>query len=541
MALDLNLEAAKEVFFTEARQLLSDVETHVLQLEQNPTDKECLNAAFRAAHTIKGSAGIFGFTVVTHFVHDLETVLDRVRNGELMFDEAMSTVVLNCRDHTSNLIDWIESEGPQTPPNADILAVQEDLSKKLRDYLSGGSNGAPVAKADVPATVEKQDKEILIEKPWHISVRLCESTFRDGFDPRSILTYLESFGEIKYMIPVLDHLPSFLLADTETCYMGFEIQFVTDRPEHDIAEAFEFVSNESRIQILSHQCTAEQWDHLVSQLPETVERAHSLLKDAGFERPEPVVAQAAALTPVVVEPVAEQKTEVKKSAAKSQKAGSNTNNAFIRVPADKLDSLINLVGELVIANAGTVEKAKHSNDTNMVEATSAVAQLIEEIRDGALGLRMVQIGETFQRYHRVIRDLSMNLGKQITLDISGEDTELDKSVVERIGDPLMHLVRNAIDHGLEVATEREAAGKSPVGRIGLHAYHDSGHIVIEVSDDGKGLAREKIFRKAVEKGLVSADAILSDAEVGQLIFLPGFSTADQITDISGRGVGMDVV
>jgi two-component system, chemotaxis family, sensor kinase CheA len=230
--------------------------------------------------------------------------------------------------------------------------------------------------------------------------------------------------------------------------------------------------------------------------------------------------------------VAQKKKQVAKPSASSQ---------FIRVPSDKLDSLINLVGELVIANAGTVEQAKTSNSIDMIESTSQVADLIEEIRDGALGLRMVQIGETFQRFQRVVRDISKGLGKQIQLEITGEETELDKSVVEKIGDPLMHLVRNALDHGLEEPMEREAAGKSQTGKLGLHAYHDSGHIVIEVKDDGRGLARDKILKKALEKGVITPEQTLTDAEVNMLIFAPGFSTAEQVTDISGRGVGMDVV
>ena len=244
----------------------------------------------------------------------------------------------------------------------------------------------------------------------------------------------------------------------------------------------------------------------------------------------------------VVAEVLEASGGVVATSSKSKAAGKATPvSSFIRVPSDKLDALINLVGELVIANAGTVEQAKHLNHTAMLESTSAVAGLIEEIRDGALGLRMVQIGETFQRFQRVVRDTAMGLGKQIQLEISGEDTELDKSVVEKIGDPLMHLVRNALDHGLETPEERVAAGKAATGKLQLNAYHDSGHIVIEVNDDGRGLAREKILKKAIEKGIVSPEQVLSDAEVNMLIFAPGFSTADKVTDISGRGVGMDVV
>ncbi len=546
MALDINLDAAKEVFFTEARQLLGEVETYVLQLEQNPTDREILNAAFRAAHTIKGSAGIFGFTAVTHFVHDLETMLDRVRNGELSFDETMSTLVLECRDHTSALIDWLDGGEIADEPPAELKVIQTGLTDRLRAYLVGGT--ASKANAATAAHVASPVVDST-EKSWHISARFTESTFRDGFDPRPIFSYLESFGEIRTLVPVLDRLPAFNMADAESCYLGYELQFVTDKSEADIAEAFDFVAEQSKIIILPHDCTAEQWTHLVEQLPEGIERAQVLMQETGFPQPphgvsdesEPTTTQLMASSQSTSAAIDKANQSSKKSSKAAAKNSSPTANSFIRVPADKLDALINLVGELVIANAGTVEKAKHSNDTAMLESTVSVASLIEEIRDGALGLRMVQIGETFQRFQRVVRDLSMSLGKQIKLEISGEDTELDKSVVERIGDPLMHLVRNAIDHGLEITADRELAGKSPVGRIGLNAYHDSGHIVIEVSDDGRGLARDKIFKKAVERGLIAADANLSDAEVNQLIFLPGFSTADQVTDISGRGVGMDVV
>jgi two-component system chemotaxis sensor kinase CheA len=344
---------------------------------------------------------------------------------------------------------------------------------------------------------------------------------------------MESYGELQAVVPVLDALPSFADLDAESCYLGFELRFVTDKGQAGIEDAFEFLTEESKVRILSHHCTPTQWDELVNSLPEGAVRATELLQEAGFFRPQEEV------SPEVIDAAG---SAVAAASVKSKATGKSTpTSSFIRVPSDKLDALINLVGELVIANAGTVEQAKHLNHTAMLESTSAVAGLIEEIRDGALGLRMVQIGETFQRFQRVVRDTAMGLGKQIQLEISGEDTELDKSVVEKIGDPLMHLVRNALDHGLETPEERVAAGKPATGRLQLNAYHDSGHIVIEVNDDGRGLAREKILKKAIEKGIVTPDQTLSDAEVNMLIFAPGFSTADKVTDISGRGVGMDVV
>jgi len=525
MAFELDLDASRGIFFTEARQLLAEVESYVLQLEQNPNDTEVLNAAFRAAHTIKGSAGVFGLMVITHFVHDLETVLDRVRNAEIAFDANMSTLVLECRDHISELVDCIEAGGSAEQVSPEMAGSQAGLTARLKAYLL--QEDAPAVQASVKPLVETNSQQT-----WHVSVRLGRSTLCDGFDPAPIFSYMDSYGELQAVIPVLDALPSFADLDSEACYLGFELRFVTDKGQAGIEDAFEFLTEESKVRILSHDCTPAQWDELVNALPEGATRAAELLQEAGFPRPvEHVQAEVVESTGGVVA-----------ASSKSKSAGKATPvSSFIRVPSDKLDALINLVGELVIANAGTVEQAKHLNHTAMLESTSAVAGLIEEIRDGALGLRMVQIGETFQRFQRVVRDTAMGLGKQIQLEISGEDTELDKSVVEKIGDPLMHLVRNALDHGLETPEERVAAGKSATGKLQLNAYHDSGHIVIEVNDDGRGLARDKILKKAIEKGIVTPEQMLSDAEVNMLIFAPGFSTADKVTDISGRGVGMDVV
>ncbi|HEY1058317.1 MAG TPA: chemotaxis protein CheA [Limnobacter sp.] len=539
MAFELDLEASRGIFFTEARQLLGEVESYVLQLEQNPDDSEVLNAAFRAAHTIKGSAGVFGLQVITHFVHNLETVLDRVRNGEIGFDANMSTLVLECRDHIAELVDSIEGGGSAEKVDGDLAVIEAGLTTRLKAYLHV-EEAAPVLSSDTSPVVEVPSGL----QAWHISLRLGRSTLCDGFDPAPILAYLSTYGEVEDIVPVMDHLPAFADLDPEACYLGFELRFVTDRDEAAIRDAFEFLTEDSVVRIVPHQCDAAQWDTLLQGYPEGAERGTEWLQHLGFLRPQ-AEQSATAGSGSAVEPVVDVVSAAEPMAKTAAKAKSASKGAapsqFIRVPSDKLDALINLVGELVIANAGTVEQAKHLNNTSMLEATSAVAGLIEEIRDGALGLRMVQIGETFQRFQRVVRDISMGLGKQIQLEISGEDTELDKSVVERIGDPLMHLVRNALDHGLETPEDRQAAGKPATGKLGLHAYHDSGHIVIEVSDDGRGLARDKILKKAIEKGIIAPEQSLTDAEVNMLIFAPGFSTADKVTDISGRGVGMDVV
>ncbi|HEX4855312.1 MAG TPA: Hpt domain-containing protein, partial [Limnobacter sp.] len=423
MAFELDLDASRGIFFTEARQLLAEVESYVLQLEQNPNDAEVLNAAFRAAHTIKGSAGVFGLMVITHFVHDLETVLDRVRNSEIAFDASMSTLVLECRDHISELVDCIEAGGDAETVSPDMAASQAGLTARLKAYLLVEDQAAAPA-APVQASAGAAESGL---KTWHVSVRLGRSTLCDGFDPAPIFSYMDSYGELQAVIPVLDALPGFAELDSEACYLGFELRFATDKGQAGIEDAFEFLTEESKVRILPHDCSPAQWDELANALPEGVDRACELLQEAGFPRPADIVEPQVTGVPAVSDAVVPAAGKTK-AAAKATPASS-----FIRVPSDKLDALINLVGELVIANAGTVEQARHLNHTAMLESTSAVAGLIEEIRDGALGLRMVQIGETFQRFQRVVRDTAMGLGKQIQLEISGEDTELDKSVVEKIG------------------------------------------------------------------------------------------------------------
>ncbi|HEX4842855.1 MAG TPA: chemotaxis protein CheA [Limnobacter sp.] len=478
MSTEFDLESIKAVFFTEAYQLLADVENYILQLEKEPGDLEVLNAAFRAIHTIKGSAGVFGFTNITHFVHDLETVMDRVRNQELLFNTALGNLVLSSADHIQALVQGLEQGGADSP-DAQTMVHQAELTRALQAHLGGA---AAIAKNATQS--------------WRISLELAKDTLRDGFDPASTFAYLASMGDFKFIEPRLAGVPPWHALDPESCYLGFDAEFVSDRPHADIMDAFEFLSSESKVDVKAKEASS----------------------------PVPSIPKPASVTP-----------------APSKVANAKAANSTIRVSSEKLDALINLVGELVIANAGTVEQARKNGSFALQEATHAVGALIEEIRDGALGLRMVEIGECFQRFQRVVRDTAQSLGKEVDLVIHGEDTELDKSVVEKISDPLMHLVRNAMDHGLETPQERAQAGKTGRATLTLNAYHDGGHIVIEVKDNGRGLVREKIRNKAIEKGIVQPEQTLSDSEINMLIFAPGFSTAAQITDISGRGVGMDVV
>lgn len=490
MSTEIDLDSIKSVFFTEAYQLLADVENLILQLEKSPEDLELLNAAFRAIHTIKGSAGVFGFANITHFVHDLETVLDRVRNQELQFNSAMGNLVLACCDQVHTLVESLESGVNAMDLDEASAAEQTKLTAQLKAYLLH----------------EQESLESESSGEWLIQVELGLDTFRDGFDPYSIFSYLSKSGQFKSMEPQFQRIPKLGEFDPESCFLGFKARYKTDQTEADILDAFEFLPDECKVSLSPVQAIAAPTIATVKNTPGSV----------------------------IAETVRDVKTATKKAPVKAA-------TSTIRVQSDKLDALINLVGELVIANAGTVEQARKSQNFALLEATCAVGALIEEIRDGALGLRMVEIGDCFQRFQRVVRDTAQALGKEVDLIIQGEETELDKSVVEKISDPLMHLVRNAMDHGLETPDERLKAGKKDKAKLTLNAYHDGGHIVIEVTDNGRGLVHEKIRAKAIEKGIVSPTQALSESDISMLIFAPGFSTAAAVTDISGRGVGMDVV
>jgi two-component system chemotaxis sensor kinase CheA len=552
----MNLDSALQVFLVESRELLQDMESKLLEIENQPADTESINAIFRAAHTIKGSAGLFGLDSIVRFTHVAESVLDRVRGGEVVLDADLATVFLESCDQISSLVDSVEAGNEA--PGPDVEAKSDALIVRLNTYL-GIDTPAPAVQANVPAVLEGVVEHIkagpLAETDnWHISLRFGVDVLRNGMDPLAFLRYLKTLGEILAITTLTETMPELEAMDPESCYLGFEIGFKSEADKAAIEGVFEFVREDARIHILPPRSRIADYVELIRALPEEEMRLGEILTQCGTltaqELSDGLSAQAdlaeevsvplgailvegGSVQPAVVEAALEKQQQVKDAKTKQQR--------FIRVDADKLDSLINLIGELVIAGAGGNLLARRSGDADLVEASESINGFIEEVRDTALSLRMVPIGETFSRFQRVVRDVSKELGKDITLQISGADTELDKTVVEKIGDPLMHLVRNSMDHGIEKAELRAERGKPAQGTIFLNAYHDSGSVVIEVSDDGGGLNKDKILAKAIEKGLVSPSQQLSDQEIYKLIFAAGFSTADAITNISGRGVGMDVV
>ncbi|WP_440780295.1 chemotaxis protein CheA [Pseudomonas syringae] len=525
--MSINLDQAQQTFIVEARELLQAMEESLLQLESEPGDQDAIGAVFRAAHTIKGSAGLFGLTPIVSFTHIVEDVLDRLREGSVSVNAELIAVLLKSGDHMLELIDVVASRGQQMQQPA--LEREAALRQALQVFQAPASAGA----ADSASASVASDDEPSAEVLWHISLRFGVDVFRNGMDPLSFLRYLNTLGQMVQVTTVTDSIPAVEAWDPESCHLGFEIDFRSAAGHAAINEVFDFVREDCAVEITPVNETPDHVEptgtELVSQ-PEHSPMVASgeLLGDQRAVPRTPATATATATATAVERP----------SSGSEQK---NKDGRYVRVNADKLDELINLVGELVIASAGASLLAKSCDNDPLQEASSTVSGLVEQILDGALHLRMIPIGDTFNRFRRVVRDVSQELGKDIDLIINGAETELDKTVVEKIGDPLMHLLRNSMDHGIESAEARRAAGKPAKGHLSLNAYHDSGSIVIEIADDGAGLNRERILDKAQQRGLVAAGASLTDQEIYNLIFEPGFSTAEAVTNLSGRGVGMDVV
>jgi two-component system chemotaxis sensor kinase CheA len=551
----MDLTAARKLLVQEARELLSAMETALLEIESEGQTSERINAAFRAAHTIKGSAGLFALDLIVNFTHVMESVLERVRNGSVTLDDKLASMLLRCGDYLGQLVDAVDADDITTDPDPVIRA---ELIARLEQVLGGSTLpvekvATAVAAHEAPLDVDSEGQQLGNEN-WHLSLRFDEGVLRNGMDPLSFIHYLAGFGKIVHLHTLVDALPEVAAFDAEVCYLGFEIDLLADTDKQSLENVFEFVRDESRIRILPPHARMAEFIAFIEAMPEASQRLGEILVSGGtltqHELSQALALQATSkerLGKVLVEEKMVAAPVVAAALSKQKQAEDRRGQEqrVVKVEAGKLDALIDLVGELVIASAGARLLAERSRKgpqaDSFVEALGEVAQLVEQIRDGALNLRMIPVGEVFQRFPRVVRDVSQELGKKIDLVITGADAELDKSMVDKLADPLMHIVRNAIDHGIEQVAERIVAGKAEQGQVHLNAYHESACIVIEVSDDGRGLDSARIRAKAVERGLIEHDAVLNEQDIFQLIFQPGFSTAEQVTNLSGRGVGMDVV
>jgi len=551
----MDLDDALETFIVECRELLEEMETALLAVEGAQDKGEMINAVFRAAHTIKGSSGLFSLDHIVAFTHVVESLLDRVRGGKIDLSDKLVVLLLACCDHMGGLVEGVAAGEHAGSP--ELLQQGEPLVAQLRAYLDVPKTESGPAKATqyVPTAdterVQRINGEGVNADHWHISVRFGPDVLRNGMDPLSFIRYLGTMGKIIGIATLTDALPNAEQMDPEICYLGFEMAFQSKADKAAIEKVFEFVRDDSRLLILPPHSLISDYVSLIGQQQGEQSRLGDMLVLCGTLSPQEldialdsqldhpttpigtILVQQGSVQPEVVEAALTKQKLVKETGAAESRS--------IRVDADKLDQLINLVGELIIAGASVNVIAHRARVIELTESTSKLATLVEEVRDSALQLRMVKIGATFNRFQRVVHDVSRDLGKDIMLVIDGEDTELDKTVVEKIGDPLMHLVRNSMDHGIESADVRLAKGKPAQGTLKLNAFHDSGAIVITVQDDGGGLKRERILAKAIERGLVEPGQHLNDAEVYALIFEPGFSTAEKVTNLSGRGVGLDVV
>ncbi|MDE2417131.1 MAG: chemotaxis protein CheA [Burkholderiales bacterium] len=540
---------AMPAFISEAAEQIEAIETLLLELEEQPDNRELLDSLFRCAHTVKGSAGIFGLNRVVEFTHHVETLLDKMRDGDIALNPEVSTLLLQCNDQIKYLVDTAADESADTAEQKDARA---DLVIRLQSLTEGD-----VVSAQPPVTsVSESDVGDGSPRVWTISARFGSETFRNGMDPLSIARYLGTVGSVKSVRCGTDTVPPLSNLNPESCYLSFFMELETTSSRNDIEGAFSFVIDDCELDVVAPETPGQKLTRAIEEMPETP-RLGDMLVQVGAVSSDKLAQvlstqQQTPGMPSVAKPKIGDLLESQAGVApevvaaalgKQQKIreASPSEERYIRVQADRLDAVINLLGELVIAGAGATLLARETHQGALVEANLHMNSLIEEIRNGTLGLRMVPVGETFSRFRRVVRDTASSLGKEVNFEIVGGDAELDKSMVEKIADPLMHLVRNSLDHGLEPPQERVAAGKLPSGKLVLSARHETGAILIRIEDDGRGINRERVLQRAWNRGLIEQGVVPSDDTINMMIFEPGFSTAEQVTNLSGRGVGMDVV
>ena len=531
MAIDMRQFQA--TFFAESREGLDAMESGLLSLEAAGNDLDTVNTIFRAAHSIKGGAATFGFKAITNTTHVLETLLDQVRGGKRSVDGELSDALLASVDILRELLSSAEAGNP------DDTGRSEPLNARLSELLNGAPAAAPAVAVHSPATTTPAPSavESAATTHWQVDFAPHENMFITGNDPLRILRELARLGEMEVNCDTAK-LPTLTDLDPHTAYLSWTLELPASIKRAHIADAFSWVEDECDLRIEGvgqHAGGAAVASQPV--VPETVAAS------APPVAPPPVIATPPpGATPATTTTAAgaDSKTNVTPMAA--SKAAEPADSS-IRVNISKVDALINLVGELVITQAMLKQQSSALDPSLHEKLLNGLTQLDRNTRDlqeAVMSVRMLPVEFVFSRFPRMVRDLASRLGKRVNLRTSGEGTELDKGVIERIVDPLVHLVRNSVDHGLETPDLREASGKNPVGTVTLSASHQGGHIVIEIIDDGRGLNREKILAKAVERGLPVSEQ-MPDGEVWKLIFHPGLSTADQVTDVSGRGVGMDVV
>lgn len=533
------------IFLSEANEIVEGLENDLVLLEDNKSDEDLLNKIFRSAHTLKSSAGTVGFTTMSELNHVAENLLEKVRSGKLDVTPKMITVLLEFLDTVKIMLqNIIDGKG-----EADGVDNIESLKAKIKAIADGNEDIETVSaaepkiqKKEVQKTEEpkediKESKSEESEKAggsnlFHIDMSFKATIFDNGIDPLMFLNDLKAIGTINNLKIDTSNIPSIsALEDPYTCYTQFSLDLETNSAIEQVQNIFLFVIDDNDINISDAKNAAQE--------------------DKSKSKAE---TQAASETKKAETPAQESKeetnqAETKTEQSKPQAAKTSSSSAKLQAPSTvrvdtrKLDSLMNLIGELVIAQSRIMQLTQSLDvDNGLKEAVSSMDRTSRQIQEEVMNIRMMPVGPIFNQFHRYVRDLNLELNKEVKLVLKGETTEIDKNMLEQLSDPLKHIIRNSMDHGIEkTKEERIERGKPEFGTITMSAAHQEGHVVIEVSDDGNGLNKEKIYNKAIEKGLLSKDGKYSDGEIYRTIFSPGLSTAEKITDISGRGVGMDVV
>lgn len=528
----------EDAFREEADELLVDLEAAMLELEEQPDDSDCVDRAFRAMHTIKGSGAMFGFDKLAAFTHHLENAFDLVRCGDLVITKELINIGLDSGDLIRDMLVDIE-------PSQELIDVSMTLLERLGSLVPGvESVAAEASAAQAIAESAAETEKAKTETTYRIRFKPDEDTFVNGMNPLPILNELRELGEC-HITTLSNDIPTIEEMNAEKCYMQWDLILTTTEDKNAIDDVFIFVQDDWKI-------TVDVVDHggHWSDTPEDKQLGEILVEkgDATIEQVQQAQMQQKKIGEILTESAdipsekvkaALEEQQVVKKVHKERKANEGATN--VKVPAEKLDVLMDLVGELVIAQARLNQSATQLMDANLTSIVEDMERLTTDLRDNTLGLRMLPIGTTFSRFRRLVRDLSNDLGKEIDLVTVGAETELDKTVIDKLGDPLVHLIRNSIDHGIEKPDVRKAAGKDEKGTVKLTAVHSESHVVITIEDDGAGMDCEVIRAKAIERGLITEDQNLSDHELYNMVFEAGFSTAKVISNVSGRGVGMDVV
>jgi two-component system chemotaxis sensor kinase CheA len=494
--MQIDVDRFREVFFEEAADHLADMEAALLRLEETPQDQELLHRIFRCAHSIKGASSTFGFSDIARFTHVLESLLDRMRDGEICHTTQLTDLLLRSADTLRGLVAAARN-GQESP--AEVESVLGELEHAL-------AQGPPT-----PVQPSASSPSASVYRVVFVPGR---DVLRQGMDPLLLLRNLCALGEVSEVQADLSHLPALPDLDPESCYLSWSVRLRTDKTSAEIKDVFSFVEDSSQVIVEALAVQEATFNRLGPKAHG--QEAISKMSSSGLQPP----------------------------AAEAAGRSGNLESSSIRVSTAKVDKLINLVGELVITQSMITQVINNFSPDKLhqlQEAATAMGRNTRELQERVMAVRLLPIGHVFNRFPRLVRDLATAFNKKVSLQVMGEETELDKGVIERIGDPLTHLIRNAVDHGIEFPEERRAAGKPEQGTIRLHAFYQGGNVIIEVADDGRGLDTERIRQKGIAQGLINAEDVCSTEQIHALIFQPGFSTATAVNDVSGRGVGMDVV